>query len=33
MNLRGKSVFLILENQYNIKNMAKELNNVYNEGG
>lgn len=33
MNLRGKSMFLILENEYNIKNMAKELNNVYNEGG
>lgn len=33
MNLRGKSMFLILENEHNIKNMAKELNNVYNEGG
>lgn len=33
MNLGGKSVLLILENQRTIKNMAKELDNVYNEGG
>lgn len=33
MNLGGKSVLLILENQCTIKNMAKELDNVYNEGG